>query len=567
MQNNFDAPKLFRVPVLLTAMLVLTVLFLEPTAIATGSDTTNTPTATVMPEPTTTATRNQPSEGLTVWSADMSVVDYGTGAIGAGSADLLSNQGGSEGLEAIWIWYYAPYRELNLAFTTGINTTGLTLHAGSVAVALPEGDSGNPSFTLDVADVDWTGGQTIEARLVRAESAPVQAATDTPVPTQSGCVYVHPSPFPWRPNTYLKFPSNSFLAAGYISLYSDSGCQSAHVVKRTRYARVYTIASQSDATDLCVAGYNDGCEWTSDKEGAINIWRCIPVNPTITPTATPSYTPTPIVAPPTNVSAVLAESSEVTGGLAIVVSWDPPPNNAIGYDIDVQDPANEVRRIAMLYHLGPLAVTQSTFSARPFSAPGTYTVKVRFKRWQRPGAWSESVTLTIPVSDTLVATDAHTTRESSDSSALQLQPLAVATDTPEPSPTDTLVAQQQQVLAPTAILGSAATDTLEPTATDTPEPTATDTIEPTTTATPAGTCENVGPGTYWLFPANNLLSGLIIVYPGETCEAVDIYETSIGESGYVYTPAGQAASVALCAAAHSDGSTYTSQQQAFNNDV
>ena len=33
---------------------------------------------------------------------------------------------------------------------------------------------------------DWTGGQTIEARLVRGESAAVHAVTDTPEPTATG---------------------------------------------------------------------------------------------------------------------------------------------------------------------------------------------------------------------------------------------------------------------------------------------------------------------------------------------------------------------------------------------
>ena len=123
------------------------------------------------------------SEAITVWSADMSVVDYGTGAIGAGSANLLSNQGGSDGLEAVWLWYYAPDRELYLTFSTAIDATGLTLHAGGLTVALPEEASGQSNITLQDVDVDWTGGETIEVRLVRGETASVQAATDTPEPT------------------------------------------------------------------------------------------------------------------------------------------------------------------------------------------------------------------------------------------------------------------------------------------------------------------------------------------------------------------------------------------------
>ena len=51
------------------------------------------------------------------WWADMLVVDYGTGAIGAASADLFSNSGGNAGLQAKWLWFYSPERKLRLAFT------------------------------------------------------------------------------------------------------------------------------------------------------------------------------------------------------------------------------------------------------------------------------------------------------------------------------------------------------------------------------------------------------------------------------------------------------------------
>ena len=50
------------------------------------------------------------------WRADMSVVDYGTGAIGAASADLFSNVGGNAGLQAKWLWYYSPERKLSPGF-------------------------------------------------------------------------------------------------------------------------------------------------------------------------------------------------------------------------------------------------------------------------------------------------------------------------------------------------------------------------------------------------------------------------------------------------------------------
>ena len=118
-----------------------------------------------------------------VWSADMLIVDYFNGAIGAPLARLFSNQAGSEGLEAIRLWYYGPNRVLNLAFTTGVNTEGLTLHAGDLVMAFPEDGSGDSSWSWeDVDPPGWTDGETIQARLVRGRSSDDADATDTPAP-------------------------------------------------------------------------------------------------------------------------------------------------------------------------------------------------------------------------------------------------------------------------------------------------------------------------------------------------------------------------------------------------
>ena len=103
-----------------------------------------------------------------LWSATMTVVDYGTGAIGAGSADLLTNIGGSEDLGAQSLWYYAPARKLRLAFTEAIPAgDGLTLHLGSRALPLPEDSSGDASASWDGVDIDWSDGETIAVRLTK----------------------------------------------------------------------------------------------------------------------------------------------------------------------------------------------------------------------------------------------------------------------------------------------------------------------------------------------------------------------------------------------------------------
>ena len=104
--------------------------------------------------------------GTVVWSADMTVVDYQTGAIGAASADLFSNQAGSAGLRATSLWYHAPSRKLRLAFSSGVDDADdLVLHAGELVLTFPEGSSGNSSFSWTGEDVAWTDDETVAVRL------------------------------------------------------------------------------------------------------------------------------------------------------------------------------------------------------------------------------------------------------------------------------------------------------------------------------------------------------------------------------------------------------------------
>ena len=116
--------------------------------------------------------------GTTVWTADMTVTDYGNGNVGAGSADLLANQRGSAGLQGRWLYYNTNERKLRMAFTTGVESCALTVAAGNVKLKFPEGRSGDSSFTWNDVDVDWTDGQTFEARVVEGH----QEATEAPDP-------------------------------------------------------------------------------------------------------------------------------------------------------------------------------------------------------------------------------------------------------------------------------------------------------------------------------------------------------------------------------------------------
>ena len=116
-----------------------------------------------------------------VWSADMTAVDYQTGAIGAASPELFSNEAGSAGLHAKWLWYHAPRRKLSLAFTTGVaDADELTLYLGDMQLEFPEGSTGNSSFTWEDIDLDWTDGEVLAVRLAKPsvrgpDTAPVAA--------------------------------------------------------------------------------------------------------------------------------------------------------------------------------------------------------------------------------------------------------------------------------------------------------------------------------------------------------------------------------------------------------
>ena len=103
-----------------------------------------------------------PNTQITIWSADMTVVEYSARGIGAGTADLLSNQQGSAGLQATQLWHDPVERQIRIVFTTGVDDAEkLTLHMGDVAVAFPADSSGNASFTIEDVDVAWTDGQTL----------------------------------------------------------------------------------------------------------------------------------------------------------------------------------------------------------------------------------------------------------------------------------------------------------------------------------------------------------------------------------------------------------------------
>ena len=106
-----------------------------------------------------------------LWSADVTVTDYG-GAFGAITADSFTNvTGGELGVE--WIWYSVGARRLDLILSEAATDAGeLTLHLGDVALAFPQGSSGESTIRWRPIRLSWRNGQTVAVRVTRTSQAP-----------------------------------------------------------------------------------------------------------------------------------------------------------------------------------------------------------------------------------------------------------------------------------------------------------------------------------------------------------------------------------------------------------
>ena len=128
-----------------------------------------------------------------VWSADMTVVEYTSVSVGAASADLFANVGGSGNLQIDSLWSYKPDRDLRLAFEEGVpNAADYTLRAGGLSLEFPADSSGDGSFEWHDVDVDWEDGQVIHVRIVLTAESDAQPANTpaTGAPTISGTAQV-----------------------------------------------------------------------------------------------------------------------------------------------------------------------------------------------------------------------------------------------------------------------------------------------------------------------------------------------------------------------------------------
>ena len=109
-----------------------------------------------------------------IWSADMTVVEYGPRSIGAGTAEQFSNQMGRAGLRAKRLWYDPTERKLRIGFDDGLDDAELlTLHMGAKSVGFPANSGGDSSFTLENVDVSWTDGETLAVRVSKPSAVAV----------------------------------------------------------------------------------------------------------------------------------------------------------------------------------------------------------------------------------------------------------------------------------------------------------------------------------------------------------------------------------------------------------
>ena len=139
----------------------------------------------------TPADAGEPAEP--VWSADMTVVEYSSVSMGAASADLFSNVGGSGNLQIKSLWSHIPGRDLRLAFQEGVpNASDYTLQVGGLSLEFPEDSSGDSNFKWNDVDVDWEDGQLIRVRIVPTAESDAQPANTpaTGVPAINGTAQV-----------------------------------------------------------------------------------------------------------------------------------------------------------------------------------------------------------------------------------------------------------------------------------------------------------------------------------------------------------------------------------------
>ena len=322
---------------------------------------------------------------------------------------------------------------------------------------------------------------------------------------------------------------------------------------------------------------------------------------TAAPTATVVPTDSPSGYDPVNLQASASE-------IGVSLSWGAPTEAVNGYIVQRKRPHLDETDSSAIFtvrgdppptgYIDTFATENGSYVYQVLAIDGQGNTLGRSEEVTVVIEGAESTptaTATSTATDTPTPTATFTPSATRDPHAPQLQQIQAPTDTPTPTATETHTATptdtptrtptptETPTLTPTATLTSTPTDTatstLTPTntATLTPSatpsntatltPTSTNTLTPTATLAPRAGCVNVGPGTFWLFPASHFLNGTINVYATDQCEAAGSTSQQIGAEGYVYSADGQAAAKALCEVAHGSSRAYRVTPQAYNTSL
>ena len=374
---------------------------------------------------------------------------------------------------------------------------------------LPEHEEGNsPTQLHDLTQLNlpYCDAVTDTPQPHTATHIPTAAPTltHTPPPTPTATAAPRAGCIQVGPGAYWLFPQNKFLS-GLITQYASSKCEDVEATESQigSLGFVHTNDGVSAAAALCTAAHGGTAHSALQQAYPTTLFACVLAAPSETPSSTITSSPTA-----TNTSV--------------------PPTNT---PVQVTD-SRAVTNVQLASNQpGELTVSWNAPSDPPGDYRVTYApINENFKAWTdlSGNAFPTSTSITLTGLDLGVSYKVKVRARYSGSSgdwsaSVEALIMAEPTDTPVPP-------------------------------TNTPVP-------------PSEFCVLVGPGTYWLFPSDRFLSGLVTVYPRSDCEDFEITQTSIGDNGYAYTADGQAAAESLCAAGHSDGLTYNVIPVPANTDV
>ena len=199
----------------------------------------------------TPADADEPEEPL--WSADMTVTEYSSVSVGAASADLFSNVGGSGDLQVRWLWSYITGRDLRLAFEADVaDAADYTLQVGDLSLEFPQDSSGTSSFKWNDVDVDWEDGQVIHVRIVpTADIDALPANTlDTGVPAGSETLTSTPT----QDAGDGEHAPQVLVANLGVGVGGSGGIQRTLGAARSGFAQAFTTGPQTDGYALGSVG-------------------------------------------------------------------------------------------------------------------------------------------------------------------------------------------------------------------------------------------------------------------------------------------------------------------------